>query len=102
MRDFILKNMSYPPAALKLGISGNVEVQLVVEPSGRSSNVRVIRGIGGGCDEEAQRLVSLLHWVPATVEGRYVRCEMRINITFALPEGSDYRYFPTHQGTSVQ
>jgi hypothetical protein len=62
----------------------------------------VIKGIGGGCDEEAQRLVQLIRWVPGQKDGVYVRSQLQISITFALPEGSDYRYFPTHQGTTVQ
>lgn len=102
IREFIHKNLAYPPAAQKLGLTGTVTICLSIEPSGRPSNIQVIKGIGGGCDEEAQRLVQLIRWVPGQKDGVYVRSQLQISITFALPEGSDYRYFPTHQGTTVQ
>lgn len=57
MMEFIAKNIKYPPMARESGIQGRVFVNFVVEPDGRVSNVKVLRGIGGGCDEEAIRVV---------------------------------------------
>ncbi|HCM29625.1 MAG TPA: hypothetical protein DHW83_02230, partial [Bacteroidales bacterium] len=48
---FIRKKIKYPKQAIKNKISGTVYVQFIVEKDGSISDVTVIRGIGGGCDE---------------------------------------------------
>ena len=39
--------------ARRAGIEGRVTVQFIVNEAGQVENPRVIRGIGGGCDEAA-------------------------------------------------
>ena len=55
--EYIQKNMKYPMMARESDIQGKVYVQFVVEPDGSISKVQVLSGIGGGCDEEAVRVV---------------------------------------------
>ena len=57
MMEYIQKNMKYPMMARESDIQGRVFVNFVVEPDGSITNVTVMRGIGGGCDEEALRVV---------------------------------------------
>ena len=66
-------------------IQGRVFVSFVVEPDGSITNVEVMRGIGGGCDEEALRLVqSMPNWKPGKVRGSAVRVSYTLPIVFKL------------------
>ncbi len=79
---FIQEYIKIPDAAVKQGIKGEVEVSFIVEASGRLSNFKEIKGIGGGCTEEAYRLIQMLHWEPAKENGEYVRSEYQIQVNF--------------------
>ena len=66
-------------------IQGKVYVQFVVEPNGSISHVQVLRGIGGGCDEEAVRVVqSMPKWKPGKQRGVPVRVQYMVPIVFRL------------------
>lgn len=78
-------NINYPMQAKESGISGRVFLNFVVEPDGSISNVIVLRGIGGGCDEEAVRVVqSMPLWEPGKQRGRAVRVSFTVPIKFTL------------------
>jgi TonB family protein len=82
---FLKDNMKYPQEARQKGISGRVFVSFVVEKDGSVTNVKVLRGIGGGCDEEAIRVVSLMPaWNPGLQEGKPVRVQFNLPIVFSL------------------
>ena len=82
---FLQENIKYPEEAKELGIQGKVFVTFVVEPDGSVSNVKVLRGIGGGCDEEAIRVVkSMPKWVPGKQRGVPVRVQFNLPIKFTL------------------
>ena len=83
--EFIRNNVKYPQLAKETGIEGTVFVQFVVEKDGTLSNVQALRKIGGGCDEEAIRVVkSMPKWKPGSQRGRNVRCSFTIPIKFTL------------------
>jgi len=85
LREFILNNLNYPEIARKTGITGTVYVQFVVEKDGSISDVKVVRGIGGGCDEEAVRVVkSMPKWKPGKQRGQPVRVYFTLPIEFKL------------------
>ena len=85
MMEYIQKNMRYPIEARENGIHGRVFVNFVVEPDGSISNVAVMRGIGGGCNEEAVRVVkSMPKWNPGKQRGTAVRCAFTVPIIFKL------------------
>src|SRR5690606_17943457 len=66
MYEFLRENMKYPPMAKDARIQGKVFVQFVVWTDGSISDVNVLKGIGGGCDEEAIRVIkSMPKWAPA-------------------------------------
>lgn len=82
---FLQQNIKYPEEAKELGIQGRVFVTFVVEVDGSISDVRVLRGIGGGCDEEAIRVVKAMpKWVPGKQRGVPVRVQFNLPIKFTL------------------
>ena len=71
--------------ALENGIQGTVVVKFVVEKDGSISNVKAVRKIGGGCDEEAVRVVKRMpRWKPGKQSGKPVRTEFTLPIQFKL------------------
>ena len=79
------ENLKYPEEAKELGIQGRVFVSFVVEPDGSTSNVVVKRGIGGGCDEEAIRIVKAMpKWGAGKQRGQPVRVQFNLPIKFTL------------------
>ncbi|HOI31583.1 MAG: energy transducer TonB [Bacteroidales bacterium] len=85
MMEYIAKNIKYPAMARESGIQGRVFVNFVVEPDGSVSKVKVLRGIGGGCDEEAVRVVeSMPKWTPGRQRGKAVRVSFNLPVRFTL------------------
>ena len=83
---FLRSNIKYPEAAVKAGIQGIVMVVFVIETTGAVSNVEVVSRIGGGCDEEAIRVIKIMpRWEPGKRSGRAVRVLVRMPIVFNIP-----------------
>ncbi len=83
--QFLNDNVRYPTMAREAGIQGRVFVEFVVEKDGSVTNVRVVRGIGGGCDEEAIRVVqSMPRWIPGRQRNVPVRVRFNMPIRFVL------------------
>lgn len=78
------KSIKYPEMARKAGIEGRVIVQFIVSENGKVENPRVIRGIGGGCDEEALRAVSAAKFNPGKQRGKPVRVQYSLPVVFRL------------------
>jgi protein TonB len=84
-REYIAKNLKYPDIAAENGIQGRVFVAFVVEPDGRVSNVRVVRGVDPALDKEAIRVVqSSPKWKPGMQRGKPVRVSFTFPIIFVL------------------
>jgi periplasmic protein TonB len=82
---YLQDNIKYPDEAKELGVQGKVFVTFVVEIDGSISDVRVLRGIGAGCDEEAVRVVrNMPKWVPGKQRGVPVRVQFNLPIKFTL------------------
>ena len=85
MNGYISNHIHYPAQASSDGTTGKVIVEFVVNEDGSVSNVKVLRGIGGGCDEEAVRVVSGMPvWKPGKQNGKPVKVLFRLPITFVL------------------
>jgi TonB family protein len=82
---FVAKNILYPKEAKKKSIEGKVFVQFIVEKDGSIGEVKTIKGIGGGCDEEAEIIVRQSpKWKPGIQRGQLVRQKMVLPINFKL------------------
>ena len=83
--QYVSKNMKYPAQARRMGIEGRVFVQFVVDKDGTITEVQAIKGIGAGCDEEAERVLrNAPKWKPGKQRGRAVKVRMVLPITFKL------------------
>lgn len=82
---YFANNIRYPAGAREMGIQGIVYVGFVVEPDGSVSHVEVLRGIGGGCDEEAIRVVKNMPlWKPGKQRNIPVRVRFTLPVKFTL------------------
>lgn len=83
--DYYINNLSYPAKAQEAGIAGKIYIQFVVEADGTVSNEKLLRGIGGGCDEEALRVIhEMPAWNPGIQKGVPVRVLHTLPIKFSL------------------
>lgn len=78
------KNMKYPAQARRTGTKGRVFVEFTVQENGELNDIRVIKGIGVGCDEEAMRVIALTKWNAGKQRGRPVKVKMVQPIIFDL------------------
>jgi protein TonB len=87
MFKYIGKELKYPEEAVEQGIEGAVYIAFVVERDGSVSDVKVLRGIGGGCSEEAVRVVQRMpKWTPGKQNGKLVRVRYTLPIRYKLQE----------------
>lgn len=76
--------IKYPEVARKAGVEGRVIVEFVIDEQGKVNNPRVLRGIGGGCDVEALRVVKKLTFQPGMQRGKPVKVRYTMPIIFKL------------------
>ncbi len=82
---YLSENIKYPEEARKNGIQGRVFVTFVVEEDGSISDVKLLRGIGTGCDAEAIRVIeNMPKWEPGKQRGEVVRVQFNMPIMFKL------------------
>lgn len=87
MHEYLSKNIVYPQIAKDNGIKGKVHVKFVVEKDGSISNVTLLNDIGGGCGEEALRVInSMPKWRPGKQNSTTVRVWFVLPIHFDLIE----------------
>jgi TonB family protein len=82
---FLAKTIRYPAIAWENNIQGRVIISFVVEKDGSFTDVKVARDIGGGCGEEAARVMKLSpRWKPGMTNGKPVRVAYSVPINFTL------------------
>jgi protein TonB len=83
---YVSNNISYPEMAKSIGVEGTVYVSFVVSELGKVEGVKVMRGIGYGCDEEVVKVVSKMPmWLKAGKNaGRAVKVRYNIPVRFKL------------------
>lgn len=82
--NYIYSNLKFPTEAKEREIQGTVRLSFVVETNGSVSNIVVVNSVGGGCDNEAIRLMQETVWIPAEKNGKYVRSHNMQDITFNI------------------
>lgn len=82
-QKFLRKELRYPDAALRTGVSGRVFVRFIITAEGRIRDAEVVKGLGSGLDEEALRLVRIMPWwTPGRVSGQPVWMSYTMPIIF--------------------
>ncbi|HMM12319.1 MAG TPA: energy transducer TonB [Bacteroidales bacterium] len=97
---YIAHLMKYPEMAAKNNISGNVMLDFVIETNGIASNISIRESVGGGCDQEAIRILEQLRWTPGKKSGLDVRTRADIEIVFRLNEHQQ-RSVPNQRNTGL-
>lgn len=82
--EAIYENMEYPEAARRAGVEGRVIIQFIVDENGQVQDPRVVRGIGGGCDEAAIEAIRSVEWTVGRQRGRPVRVQFQLPIMFRI------------------
>lgn len=85
--EYLSQNLKYPAAAQKVNAEGRVFIRFVVTKSGEITDVKVLKGIGFGADEEAVRVVSNMpRWKPGMQSGKAVNVQYYLPINFQLED----------------
>ena len=84
---YLSKTIRYPAVARENNVQGKVFLTFVVEKDGSLTDIKVLRGIGSGCDEEAVRVIKASpKWRPGQQNGRTVRQQYTVPINFQLQD----------------
>lgn len=86
MKKFVAQHLKYPKAALDAKIEGTVLIRYGLDYRGKVTDVKLKKGLGHGCDEEAMRVVKLLRFTVPQSSKKKVRIHQDINIHFKLPK----------------
>lgn len=85
LMNYLKENVHYPASARASRTQGKVIVSLIIDRNGTPTNVKVVRGIGKGCDEEAIRLIKAMpKWNPGKDKGKEVRVQLNLPVRFQL------------------
>lgn len=85
LHKYLAEQVRYPDIAKENGIEGTVVIQFVVNERGEISNAFILKDIGGGCGEEALRVVrGMPLWLPGANRGRQVKVQMSLPVKFKL------------------
>lgn len=84
---YVYENLTYPDQAKEKGVTGQVITEFVIEKDGSIKNIRILKGIGGGCDEAALKVIASMNrmgqrWTPGKNEGKTVRVLYQLPIEF--------------------
>jgi len=99
MRAFISQNKKYPKEALENKVEGTVYIKYSIDHKGKVIDVKVIKSLGHGCDEEAIRVVKLLKFQVPKNRGVRVKFNKNIQIHFRLPKQKTPPQKPKTQST---
>lgn len=100
LSEMIYSKLTYPDAAFKLGLVGEVQLSFIIETNGLPSNIIALKHLGGGCTEEATKIIESIKWTPAIANGKAVRTYYTISVHFKKDSKRD-DHIPNQQGTGI-
>ncbi len=100
MNSYLVHLIKYPEMAIRHSISGTVVLDFVIETNGLASNIRIRESVGGGCDQEAIRILEQMLWIPGRKDEQAVRTYADIEIAFRLSEHQQ-RSIPNQRSTGL-
>jgi len=81
LMNYLDTHIKYPEEARKAKIQGRVFVNFVIEKDGSISHIKILKGIGHGCDKEAVRVIKNM---PRWARGEYKGEHISVNISLPL------------------
>lgn len=85
LMKYLSTNIQYPKEAIADSAQGKVIVQFVIEKDGRVTDVEIVHSVHPALDKEALRVVKMMKgWIPATNNGKPVRCKFRLPVAFKM------------------
>jgi TonB family protein len=85
--QFIAGNINYPISALERRLQGTVYVSAHIDPSGKTKEVKILRGVQIEMDNEAVRVISLIKkWLPAIQDGKVIESEITVPVKFQIKD----------------
>lgn len=82
---YIQRSLRYPGMAQDSGIQGKVYLSFVVEKDGTITDVKVVKGIGYGCDDEAMRVIKKSpRWKAGMQNNLPVRVRYNMPISYTI------------------
>lgn len=89
MDEFVQKHIKYPATALEKKVEGKVYLFLDIDKMGKVVKVKVVSGIGHGCDEEAVRVVKMMEWQVDKIRNMHVVFHQKLTINFRMPTAQE-------------
>ncbi len=80
----LVKKLTYPEVAKKTRLEGKVYALAYVNETGNVDKVKIIKGLGGGCDEEVEKVLGKSKFKPGQHEGKNVKVKTTISVAFKL------------------
>ncbi|WP_374950771.1 TonB family protein [Mucilaginibacter sp.] len=100
---YLAKNIRYPKKARENNTQGRVIVSFIVETDGSLTNLKVVRGVGDGTDEEAVRVLKASpKWIAGTQNGQKVRVNYVVPINFALARDNKMGAIKSQQSDNIK
>jgi len=78
----IMKKMVYPPIAKSAGMEGRVIAMAFINENGGVDDVKIIKGLGGGCNEEVVKVLKTSKFKPGVNEGKPVKVKLTMSFLF--------------------
>ena len=82
--EAIITKIVYPEIAKKAGLSGKLYLLIYVDEKGKVDDVKIIKGLGGGCDEAAIKAVKESKFSPGKNSDVPVKVKLSLPITFKM------------------
>jgi protein TonB len=82
----LYNDIKYPELAKRSGIEGIVIAEFIINEKGEIEDLKIVRGIGGGCDEEVLRVIKLQSFTPGIQNGNFVKVRMKQVVHFRLQQ----------------
>jgi TonB family protein len=85
LEKYFKENLNYPAKEKEMGVEGRVICRFIVNEDGSLSDIKIVRSISEGCDEEAIRLIKYMpYWKPGKQNGKAVKVSYNLPIIFNL------------------
>jgi len=92
LKKYIENNLVYPEEARDKRIEGIVYLSAEVDDNGKVIQVEIIKGLAGGCNDEAIRLIKNVRFGAVKNKGVRLKTKKRFTIKFQLPVENRINY----------